>query len=434
MYTKCTRRRIMARAITKEELFSQIELDNRITNEGVYISPEVVGTLDFDNEIQEQMRTCFDMNHETYTLTKLPTAIRLDSNYKIRFSYKNANDASFRIEHENGKYYLLEGTKLISEVTFAEKPAFYNAKTSDGINMKTIANEVGKTKVSVAYSNECALKDKGLDCKFCNINATKSRFADLQGIAWKTPIQIAETYAKAREEGYEAITITGGFVPERREVEYYIDVAEAIQDATGLEDFGGTACVGAPADLSVIEKYKEAGYRAISTNLEIWDENIFKTICPGKDQICGGRQNWINALKREVEVFGKGNVRSFFVAGIEPKSTLLDGIEYLTELGVVAIPLHWTPNPGSELEGHRAPTAEWYLDLYQKTYTLLKKNGITHQNLFNSANVENSIFDYFYDLDGDHLVNARHDADRVHFVGEKGIDDLLAQNVIEKTA
>ena len=424
----------MARAITREELYKELELDNRITNEGVYISPEVASTIDFDNKVQEQMRTCFDMNHETYTKTKLPTAFRLDSNYRIRVSYKNKEEAPFSIEHDNGKYYLTEKGNSISEISFIEKPAFYNLKTSDGVNMKTIANEVGKTKVTVAYSNECALKDKGLDCKFCNINATKSRFADLQGISWKTPIQIAETYAKAREEGYEAITITGGFVPERREVEYYIDVAEAIQDLTGLTDFGGTACVGAPSDLSVIEKYKEAGYRAISTNLEVWDENFFKTICPGKDQICGGRQNWINALKKEVEVFGKGNVRSFFVAGIEPKSTLLEGLEYLTSIGVVAIPLHWTPNPGSELEGHRAPTPEWYFDLYQKAYTLLRKNGLTHQDLYNSANLENSIFDYFYDLDGDHLTNARHEADRVHFVEEGNVVTDNSEKVEIKTA
>lgn len=406
----------MSRAITREELYREIDLGNQISSEGIYISPEVIATLDFENEIQEQVRTCFDMNHETYTKTKLPTSVRLSSNFRVGLPYKH--NSRFSIQHENGKYYLLEKGNQIDEITFVEKPKFHNFKTSDGIPMKTIAADVGKSKISVAYSNECALKDKGLDCKFCNINATKSRFADLQGISWKTPVQIAETYAKAREEGYQAITITGGFIPERREVEYYIDVAEAIQDYTGLKEFGGAACVGAPADLSVIEKYKEAGYSAISSNMEVWDENIFKTICPGKEQICGGRQNWINALKHEVEVFGRGNVRSFFVAGIEPKSTLLEGIEYLTELGVVAIPLHWLPNPGSELEGHRAPDPDWYLDLYQKTYTLLRKNGITHRDLYSSVNGENSIFDNFYDLDGDHLDIPRHEEDRVHFVNE----------------
>lgn len=422
----------MARAITREELFKELDLSNQIANEGIYISPEVIATIDFENEVEEQMRTCFDMNHETYTRTKLPTSVRLSSNFRLGLPYRHSS--RFTIQHEKGKYYLLNGNNLIDEITFVEKPKYYNYKTSDGISMKTIANEVGKTKISVAYSNECALKDKGLDCKFCNINATKSRFADLQGIAWKTPGQIAETYAKAREEGYQAITITGGFIPERREVEYYIDVAEAIQDVTGLKEFGGAACVGAPADLSVIEKYKEAGYSAISSNMEVWDENIFKTICPGKEQICGGRQNWINALKHEVEVFGKGNVRSFFVAGIEPKSTLLEGIEYLTELGVVAIPLHWIPNPGSELEGHRAPNPEWYLDLYQKTYTLLRKNGLTHRDLYSSVNGENSIFDYFYDLDGDHLDIPRHEADRVHFVGEDDFVDSTDNIKEAKTA
>jgi uncharacterized radical SAM superfamily protein len=325
-------------------------------------------------------------------------------------------NAPFHLEYENGKYFLHEGKQRIDEVTFSEKPKFFNKLTSDGVNMNTIAQEVGKTKITVAYSNECALKDKGLDCKFCNINATKSRFAELQGIEWKTAKQIAETVQEAYKEGYQRINITGGFIPERREVEYYIDVAESIRDLTGLEDFGGTACVGAPADLDVIEKYKEAGYSAISTNMEIWDENIFKTICPGKDQICGGRQNWINALKHEVEVFGKGNVRSFFVAGIEPKSTLLEGIEYLASIGVVAIPLHWIPNPGSELEGHRAPVADWYLDLDLKTYNILKKNGLTHLDFYRSANIENSIFDYLYDLDGDILPFEKHNADTIQFI------------------
>lgn len=401
----------MGQIKTRDDLFHELRLSDRIANEGVYIAPELLRSLDFENTYQEQIRGCFDMNHETYTAEKLPTGGHFSSNYQFAIVYKK--DAPFSIIEEGGKYLLTEKGNVIDEITFREKPKFYNRKTSDGIAMGTVAQEVGKTKITVAYSNECSLKDKGLDCKFCNINATKSRFAELQGIEWKTPKQIAETYAAAREEGYEAITITGGFIPERREVEYYIDVAEAIQDATGLKDFGGTACVGAPADLDVIDKYYEAGYRGISSNMEIWDENIFKTICPGKDQICGGRQNWINALKHEVEVFGKGRVRSFFVAGIEPKSTLLEGLEYLASLGVVALPLHWIPNPGSDLEGHRAPTVEWYLDLYIKTYDILKRNGFTHWDLYSSANVENSIFDYLYDLDGDFLPYEKHNQNTI---------------------
>ena len=78
---------------------------------------------------------------------------------------------------------------------------------------------------------------------------------------------------------------------------------------------------------------------------------------------------------------------------------------------------------------------EWYFDLYQKTYSLLRQNGLTHKDLYHSANVENSIFDYFYDLDGDHLDIPRHEADRVHFVGEDSVASKgEGSATVEKTA
>ena len=123
----------MSRVITREELYREIDLGNQIASEGIYISPEVIATLDFENEIQEQVRTCFDMNHETYTKTKLPASVRLSSNFRVGLPYKH--NSRFSIQHENGKYYLLEKGNQIDEITFVEKPKFHNFKTSDGIPM-----------------------------------------------------------------------------------------------------------------------------------------------------------------------------------------------------------------------------------------------------------------------------------------------------------
>jgi len=55
-------------------------------------------------------------------------------------------------------------------------------------------------------------------------------------------------------------------------------------------------------------------------------------------------------------------------------------------------------------------------------------------DLYKSANVENSIFDYFYDLDGDHLNIPKHEADRVHFVGEDSVVGNNTSTQAEKTA
>lgn len=162
------------------------------------------------------------------------------------------------------------------------------------------------------------------------------------------------------------------------------------------------ACIGAPSHLSVIEKYREAGYEHIATNLEIWDENIFKTICPGKEQLCGGRKNWIEALKEEVSVFGKGNVRSIFVSGIEPKESILEGIEYLASIGVIAVPSIWKPCIGSALEGHRSPETEWHQDVIKRTYNIYKKYGFTLEQFY-YENDRDNVFGYLFELDGDTL-------------------------------
>ena len=162
------------------------------------------------------------------------------------------------------------------------------------------------------------------------------------------------------------------------------------------------ACVGAPSDLSVIEKYKEAGYQHIATNLEVWDENYFKTICPGKEELCGGRKNWIDTLKHEVEVFGKGNVRSVLVAGIEPKESLLEGIEYLASIGVIAIPSIWKPCIGSALEGHRSPSTEWHQEVIERTYSIYKKYGFTLEQFY-YVSAKDSALGYLFELDGERV-------------------------------
>ncbi|MDR1066265.1 MAG: nitrogen fixation protein NifB [Clostridiales bacterium] len=391
----------MARALTRDELFRNIDLTERLFNDGIAIDEDILQELDFENSYLEQVHGCFNMNHVTHLKTKLPNSFRDPTGYSFNVTFDPASH--FSITRDSGRYVLQDKGKPLFEIFFQKKPKYYDKLTSDGARMSSVAQYVGRSKITIAYSNECSLQEKGLDCLFCNINATKSSYADLEGLGLKTSLQIAETTKAAYDEGYRRLTITGGFIPERREVDYYIDVAEAIQELTGLEDFGGTACIGAPLDLNVIDKYKEAGYNSIATNMEIWDSNMFKTICPGKELICGGHQNWINVLKREVEVFGKGHVRSYFVAGIEPKATMLEGIQYLMELGVVAIPLQWNPNPGSALEGHRAPTSEWFHDVVLKTYSLLRKNNFTHEDFYVSTNGEETVFDYLFNADGDFL-------------------------------
>lgn len=393
-------------AITREEALRQIHVEVEIENTGIDFSPELYSKLDY-TKYQEQIRCLFDLNFKKLVDTRLPYGFSFNSTGFANRLLWNPN-SEVKIVKEGEKFFLTkgkDGKDFNEEITFFERPSYYNQKTSDGKEMGRIAQaRTPKGRIFIVYSNECSLKDKGLDCLFCNINDTKRRFEKVDKIEWKNPREIGETVAAAYEDGFHGFNLTGGFIPERREVEYYIDVIEAVKEnfKGNDEDIHGMACVGAPQDLAVIDQYREAGYQHIATNMEVWDENLFKYICPGKEQFCGGRANWLKTLRHEVEVFGRGKVRSLFVGGLETKVSLLEGIETLSDLGVIACSEVWKPCIGSALEGHRSPKTEWHIDVLEKTYQIHKKNGFSLEDYYYTLNIDNPLA-HLYMLDGQTL-------------------------------
>ena len=366
----------------KDRLWKELALKAELYTDGVAIDPEALAAIAPGDKTQEAVHCLFGMDFEVYQ-GELPDYFRLPLGLVVPFRWnpKSLN----RIALDGSRLIVARGDEKRAEAHFPERPAYYGKTTSDGSPMESVAVYGSDRNLFVAYSNECSYKDKGEDCLFCNINFTKDTYGERDRISWKNARQVGETYAEARRLGLvDHITISGGVIPERRELEYYNDVAEAIQTIGGVEDFNGTAVVAAPIDLRNIDRFKEAGFRTTAMNIELWEKGIYDVICPGKARDSGGWEHWREALEYAVGVFGHGNVRSNLVAGIEPKRSTLAGIEYLSHKGVVATAGVWRPNPGSELYGHRAPEPEWYLDLAHKIAAIWRKAGFTWANLYDS--------------------------------------------------
>jgi hypothetical protein len=160
----------------------------------------------------------------------------------------------------------------------------------------------------------------------------------------------------------------------------------------------------------VIDKYKEAGFRTLAINIEVWNEHFFRAYCPGKDKECGGQKHWIAALEYAVGVFGRGRVRSNMVGGLESKASTLDGIEALTSRGVIAMSPAWIPNPGSALEGHRSPEPEWHIDVAKKTYQLYRKQGFSFDQVYDATAVPQTLVHDLYRIDEQRLPVFRQQA------------------------
>ena len=259
------------------------------------------------------------------------TGFSLPHGYSARGHYSRWTPYSLIVE-DNTPILYDDGIR-IGEIAFNKGNPVSEQLLSTGEKVRDITNISAQGGLHVMYSNECSLKDLGEDCLYCAFNE-RAKDGALNKVLLKSPRQVAEAYDIARRAGVaNHFRITGGFVPERRELEYYLDVADAIKEK--YSSFYGCAVVGAPADLSVLSKYKEAGFANISTNIEVWDRNIFAAMCPGKEKRNGGWQHWVDALEYSVDLFGKGNVHSAIVAGLEPLESTLEGIEYLASKGVV---------------------------------------------------------------------------------------------------
>jgi len=382
---------------TRRALLDELRTKIDLGVQGIAVDFKDLKGFGIGTEYLEQIHLLFDMDKEHHDGVELPAAFYLPHGLFTAFRWDP--DSPYKLKAENGRPTLFhQGRKeldRVGEIQFYKRPALLDLKTSDGEGFEHIAQFGPEGNLAVYFSNECDLKQTGDDCKFCNINSTAEAYKG-QHIFLKTPRQVGEVYEaafKARRANH--INVTGGFIPERREVDYYLDVADEIKSRTGLKQIHGTAVIGAPQDLSILEKYKEAGYTTIALNLEIWNRDIFNAICPGKAKRCGGWDHWVKALERAAELFGRGNVRSNFVAGIEPKDSILAGVDYLASKGVIAFAGAWCPNPGSALAGHRTPEADWHYDLTLQAARIFAKHGYTTEQLYGALGASGPFHDAF---------------------------------------
>lgn len=155
----------------KEILYKELQLKIATNVEGISFDPHIFKHLDLGGRYQEDIHFCFEMAYETHVGIKFPTGFL--SPHGLTFSLRWDNRSSYSFIYEKGTYYLAHHGEALFPIEFHERPNYYGLKTSDGSNMSTIASYVQDGVLAVAYSNECALKEKDQDCKFCNINATK---------------------------------------------------------------------------------------------------------------------------------------------------------------------------------------------------------------------------------------------------------------------
>ncbi len=216
----------------------------------------------------------------------------------------------------------------LTEVRFVRQHGWSSFRTADGLDSFAAGAEQLGDMIVVNVAPGCEYftargpAGHSQKCSFCAYGRFDKRSVTLgqeQGqivLDELIPRRIeAVMRAAAADPQAGHVYITGGSVLDpAQEVERFLPIVEAVRRGVGdrLRVTIGSGAV----DPAGSRRFRDAGADSACYNLEVWDPATFAACCPGKSAHVG-RDRWIAGLLGAVEAFGRGNVGSAFVAGLE---------------------------------------------------------------------------------------------------------------------
>lgn len=271
-----------------------------------------------------------------------------------------AKESPYFYDHEK-KAILKDGVEVI-EARLIEDPWWYDLKLPDGTPYSSLVQLHGKNVLATALTGICRFKLDKEGCRFCALtpdpNERTKSFANIAAV-----IKDLE----ARGEKYAELNINAGTVyGEDCGAGMYEHAIEAVQAVSGISIY---AQLCPPEDFTYIRRLKDAGLSTISFNIEVFDERLRREICPGKSKIPVSR--YLDALSFSAGLFGKNQVSSWLIAGLEPKKSLLAGARAVASAGAIPFITVFRPLMGSEYQDRRPPQADWLMEVFEALRDIL---------------------------------------------------------------
>lgn len=274
------------------------------------------------------------------------------------------------------------------EIHFVKEPDYYSKLLSNGEQVKKYVSACGLDELNIIPWKGCAIS-RG--CRFCGINNfVKSDDLSAYKISknkneWN---QVCESYLNNLEEAiliakksecykeHAHVILIAGNLDNKNldfETEVFAQIAERVTPLVNdISNEGVVAVITPPNNMEYIDKLKNAGVEKVVFNLEAITESGFEKYCPGKNDL--GYLFFVERLKYSINTFGKGNVWTNLVFGLEEKEIILEKCESLAKEGVVisANVLHL--DRGNTLDCD-VPAANDVIDFYYRLEQINARKG-----------------------------------------------------------
>ena len=256
----------------------------------------------------------------------------------------------------------------VARLTFVRQPRFYALSTFDGIPYWQIATLHGRDVLATTVLQECIrYANRRTQCQFCSIGESlKSK----RTIARKTPQQLAEVArAAVLLDGVKhAVLTTGTPNGTDRGAAVLCESAAAIK---AVVDLPLQAQCEPPDDFGWFTRLRSAGVDSLGMHLEAVEPDVRARAMPGKAKV--PVSYYLRAFARAVEVFGRGQVSTYILAGLgDSPESILSMCRMLVALGVYPFVVPLVPNAGTPLENATPPSAEFMREVLAPLAAMLR--------------------------------------------------------------
>jgi hypothetical protein len=251
-------------------------------------------------------------------------------------------------------------------------PAWYETRTSDGTVMSQVGVLQG-TYLGIYVSNSCMYwyDDEPKNCRFC----TTGFNVGVNEVAEKSLDDVVETAARAKEEsGVTFVHFNTGY-QKGRGLKQLAPYVKAVKERVGALVGVQAVPPASPRDLWQYDWLRDLGCDHFSFCYEFHDPEWFAKLCPGKEETVG-QGAFFRALEYCQGRMPRGACSGEIIAGVEPISSTIEAIDYITGVGAFPTVCVFRPVVGSDMEHYASPPFEAMVEVMRHMYRACRRNRI----------------------------------------------------------